>query len=325
LLLREGNGEEVTSSGRSGQCRSAPFVLALTEQPVRTKVRAPTGLGRNAALLGLALVASAATAGASGHGPVFALATPTNGKGGWSLDIGTMGRFGTDSSGAMTRAMLSYGITQDFQLSLSGPFVFSTAPLAPGRVTAMMPANGDYEAMGAWRFQRRDTAVGSRVETTAYGGVILPGSQKPPGLIGQLHWAPGFVGMVATGYASRKHYLWAGIGGMHFDESRGDRRPNMLMYSLVYGYRPKPLRKEYPQWDGRFFVEMNGEYSDGVQHSGLSVPGTNGGQAYVGPATLWLYKNYGIEGGIQWPVYRNTGPQFERERYRFAIDFSYFF
>ena len=280
---------------------------------------------RNVVSLIVVLVAGCKIAAASGHGPVFGLATPTNVKGRWSLDLGTMGQVGTFDSGVVERAMLGYGITEDLQITVSAPVVLRSAPLERGRVTSMMPATGDFEGIAAWRFQRRDTAVGSRIETTAYGGLILPGSQKPPGLIGQLNWAPGFLGMITTGYASRKNYVWAGIGGMHFDESHGDRRPDMLMYSLVYGYRPKPLRKEYPHWDGRFFVEMNGEYSNRVQHNGIEVPRTNGGQVFVGPATLWIYKNYGIEGGIQWPVYRNTGPQFERERYRFAIDFSYFF
>ncbi len=261
----------------------------------------------------------------SGHGPVFGLATPVNVKGGWSLDLGMMGRVGAEDSGAVERAMLSYGITQDIQISVSAPAVFTSAPLVPARVTAMMPAIGDFEVLGAWRFQRRDAGVGSRIETTAYGGLILPGSQKPPGLIGQLHWAPGALGMMVTGYASRKNYFWAGVGGMHFDESHGDQRPGMLMYSLVYGYRPKSLRLEYPHWDGRFFIEMNGEYSNRVLHNGLAVPGTNGGQVFMGPTTLWLYKNYGIEAGIQFPVYQNTRPLFERERYRFAVDFSYFF
>jgi len=67
---------------------------------------------------------------ASGHGPVFGLATPTNVKGGWSLDIGTAGRVGTGGSGVMPCAMLSYGITQDLQISISAPAVFISAPLA---------------------------------------------------------------------------------------------------------------------------------------------------------------------------------------------------
>lgn len=91
----------------------------------------------------------------SGHGPVFSLATPTN--------------------------VISYGITQDIQISVSAPAISSSALLASGRVTAMMLATGDFEAPGTWRFRRRDIDVGSRIETIAYGGIILPGSQKPQG------------------------------------------------------------------------------------------------------------------------------------------------
>lgn len=271
------------------------------------------------------LIASANVAQANEHGPVFGLATPTNVKGGWSLDIGTMGRIGTQSSGIMTRAMLTYGITEDLQISVSAPAVYSSASLLPARVTAMMPANGDFEALGAWRFLRRDNGVGSRLETTAYFGLIIPGFQTPPGMLGQLHKTPGAIGMIATGYASRKNYLWVGIGGTHFAESEGDRRPGLLSYSVVWGYRPKPLRRDYPHWDGRFFIEMNGEDSGHVLHNSMSVPGTSGQQIFLGPTTLWLHKKYGIEGGVQLPVYQNTGPVFQRERFRAAVDFSYFF
>ena len=33
----------------------------------------------------------------------------------------------------------------------------------------------------------------------------------------------------------------------------------------------------------------------------------------------------GIEAGMQFPIYRDTGPLYPRERYRFAINFAYFF
>jgi hypothetical protein len=33
----------------------------------------------------------------------------------------------------------------------------------------------------------------------------------------------------------------------------------------------------------------------------------------------------GIEAGLQFPVYRDAGPLYPRERYRFAINFAYFF
>lgn len=265
------------------------------------------------------------TAQANEHGPVFSLATPTNVKGGWSLDIGTMDRIGSGSNGVMTRALLTYGITPDLQISVSGPAVFSSATLLPARETAMMPANGDFEALGAWRFQRRDVSVGSRLETTAYFGLIVPGPQTSAGILGHLRRAPGAVGMIATGYVSRKNYIWVGIGGTHFAKSHGDQRPGLLSYSVVWGYRPKPLRKDYPHWDGRFFIEMNGEDSGHVLHEGTAVSETSGQQIFLGPTTLWLYKNYGVEGGVQFPVYQNTGSTFQRERLRVAVDFSYFF
>ena len=283
------------------------------------------GIPKKILSIGVALIALATNAHGVGHGPVFGLATPTNVQGGWTLDVSTMERVGPLDSGVISRAMLSYGITEDFQMSVSGPAVFSSAPLPPGRVTAMMPATSDFEGIAAWRFRRRDNAVGSRIETTAYAGLIVPGFQRLPGMLGSLHRAPGALAMISTGYASRKRYLWAGIGAMTFAQSHGDRRPGVLVYNLVYGYRPPPLRKEYPHWDGRFFIETTGEISGKVQRGGIALPGTDGGRLFVGPTTLWLYKKYGIEGGIQFPVYQNTGPIFERERYRVAINFSYFF
>jgi len=73
---------------------------------------------------------------ASGHGPVFGMTTPTNAKGGWSFDTGVMSRVGGGNSGTMFRGMLGYGITEDLQVSLSIPYVFSSAPFSvPSRAT----------------------------------------------------------------------------------------------------------------------------------------------------------------------------------------------
>jgi len=104
---------------------------------------------------------------ASGHGPVFGMTTPTDAKGGWSFDTGIMSRVGAGGSGTMFRGMLGYGITEDLQVSLSIPYVFSSAPFAPARITGMMPASGDVEAIGAWRFHRQGTRVGRRIEAAS--------------------------------------------------------------------------------------------------------------------------------------------------------------
>jgi len=261
----------------------------------------------------------------SGHGPVFGLTTPTNAAGGWAVDIGFMGRSGDDDNGAMTRAMLTYGLTEDLQLSVSGPLVFASAPFSPARGTAMMPGTGDFEAIGAWRFHRQGTAVGTRIESTAYGGLIVPGPQKPAGMARDLRRAPGFYTAVASGFASRSHYVWGGLGYTRFAERGGDQRPDVLLYSAVWGYRPPPLRKEYPHWDWRWFVEMTGEKAGNLRRAGLEHAGTGGHQILLGPTALGIYKNYAIEGGVQFPVYRDIGVNVQRESVRYAINFSYFF
>ncbi len=262
---------------------------------------------------------------ASGHGPVFGMTTPTNTKGGWSFDTGLMGRGGSGQTGTMLRGMLAYGITQDWQVSVSVPYVFSSTPLAAARITGMMPASADIEAIGAYRFYRQGPRVGTRIESTGYAGIIVPGLQRPAGMLGTLRKAPGVYTALSTGIASRSHYFWGGLGNMHFAERSGDRRPNTVTYSAVWGWRPPPLQKEYPHWDWRMFAEMSGDSSSQVRRGGQPIAGTGGDQVFVGPTALGIYKNYALEGGIQFPVYRNVGIMQMQERYRFAINVSRFF
>jgi hypothetical protein len=277
------------------------------------------------AFLSVALLTLELPIHASGHGPVFSLATPTNAKGAWALDLGLMGRKGELETAAMFRGMLSYGITQDLMVSVSFPWIAGSAPLAPGRMTGMMPGTPDVEGIMAWRFHRRGVDVGTRLESTLYGGIVLPGPQEPPGVLGELSGAPGILVAAATGYVSRGHYLWSGAGYMRFTESEGDRRPDLRYYSFAWGYRPAAWRKDYPQWDWRFFVELTGEDSGSVRHGNQKLPDTGGHQIFLGPSVLGIYRNYAIEGGVQLPVYRNVGTAHQEERLRFALNWSYFF
>lgn len=273
----------------------------------------------------LAVIAAAAPAFASGHGPVFGLATPTNGKGGWTLDLGPMFRSGSAGTSSMLRAMLTYGFTPNFQLSFSAPAVFQSALLAPVRGTSMMATSGDVELLAGWRFQRHEPAVGTRVESTAYFGIEQPGPQLGGGVLGTLRRAPGVYTAVATGLASRVSYFWAGIDNQYYVSRGGDQRPDELSYSLVYGYRPFVKAQEYPRLDWRFFAELTGEHDNDVRRNGQPLPGTAGDRIFLGPSALLIYKNYGFEAGVQWPVSRHLGTAFPVENYRAAIDFSYFF
>src|SRR6476660_5827174 len=101
---------------------------------------------------------------ASGHGPVFGLATPTSPKGGFSFDTNFMGRGGA-GYGTMFRAGLGYGVTENLKVSVSAPLLFKAEPFAASRFSAFTPMGGDFEAIAIWRFHRQDTGIGSRFET----------------------------------------------------------------------------------------------------------------------------------------------------------------
>jgi hypothetical protein len=260
---------------------------------------------------------------ASGHGPVFALATPTNPKGGFSFDASFMGRYGGDR-GTMYRGALGYGITENLKLSLSAPLILQTDAFARSRTAAFTPMGGDFEALGLWRFQRKDFGVGKRLETTAIGGLLVPGPQAGSGALEGIRGHPGALVGIVSGVTSRSHYVWAGATYQRYGKAAGNRRGDLRFYSFAYAYRPESWRKDNG-WDWRVFAECTGEQLGAVERGGMDVPGSRSNQAFVGPAALGVYKNYAVSGGVQWAVYQNAGPLYPRERVRVAINFTWFF
>src|SRR5436190_18820191 len=256
---------------------------------------------------------------ASGHGPVFGYATPTNSQGEWSVDLGVTGRNSEAGSDTSVRAMLFYGFTPHLMWSVSAPAALSKAATTPSRLMS----GHDFESDLSWRFHHNPSKVGTRFESTAFGGLLMPGADSSSRVMGQLKRAPGFTAGGATGMASRSHYLWIGGAVARYLERDGDRRPDVLSYSLVYGYRPPAWRKD-SGWDWRLFAEMTGERSDRIRHLRLTVPGTDPNQLFYGPSAMGIRKNYAIEGGVQFPVYRDVGMLLPKERVRWVVNFSYF-
>jgi len=275
----------------------------------------PWGVALAALLTGTQLVNGA------DHGPVFGLATPTNPQGGWSLDIGVNGR---DSLSSALEAELTYGLTQNLKLAVSGPVVIQPDPYPRSSVTTNTPVSGDFSGLAWWRFQKKDFA-GKRIESTAVAGVLVPGPQQEAGLYRELNSGLGYLVGGVTGVASRSQYVWVGATYQRYAESKGDRRPDLFSYTAVYGYRPLSWRTDYPRWDWRVFSEFTGERSGMLQRLNALVPGTQASQMFLGPSVLGVYRAIGIEAGMQFPVYRDAGPLHPKERYRFAVNFAYFF
>jgi len=273
---------------------------------------------RRASLCLVFLLVFALTAHASGHGPVFGAATPTLGRGGWSVDQAYTFRAGDDTdSQQMFKTMVSFGITETVQVSGSIPVAMRDG-LAPSRMMSAMSSEREFEGLLAYRFQRRTVGVGGRQESTLYLGGTLPTEDVRAGVpVG-----PSISAQAATGYASRAHYLWVGGGLQHFTEHDGGQQGDSRFVTCVYGYRPPPLRVEAGKPDLRFFVEATAEHRTAARIGDAEVvPGIK--TVFAGPTSLLVYKAIAIEGGIMFPLYQPEGQP--RERFRAAVNFAYFF
>lgn len=277
---------------------------------------------RNLVLAGAMFAAASRDAAASGHGPVFGAATPTLGEGGWSLDQAWTGRFGDETaSDQMLKTMIGFGITEKLQISASFPEVMTTGDrLAAARMMSLMSSAREIEALVGYRFQVRPVGIGGRQESTVYvGGTIPLESRRAAAAAG-----PSLYVGAATGYASRSHYFWIGGGIQEFAARGGDRLGGSRFASIVYGFRPKPLRTEAGKPDLRFFVEATGEDRRPDRLAATTV-GSGARTVFVGPTALLLYKAYGVSGGVLFPVYQRVDDARSSERYRAAINVSYFF
>jgi hypothetical protein len=265
-------------------------------------------------VLGLPLLATAAA-----HGPVFGLATPTNSQGEWSFDAGVFGRNTSLGSQASIRGLVGYGFTPHLTLSFTVPAVVGDTALPPTRI---QPGE-DFDFTRAWRFQHRATKVGTRIETTAFFGLPIPGPQSEYKAIPHTTNLPGTMIGIVSGMASRSHYVWLGSTYTKYYEHNGDKRPDVFNYSLVYGYRPPKWRRPPDKWDWRLFGEVVGERSNGFVQANLPVANTQAHQVFLGPTALGIFRNYTVSFGAQFPIYQNVGSVFPKEHVRFAVNFSY--
>jgi hypothetical protein len=267
----------------------------------------------------LVVLALPSFAVAAAHGPVFGLATPTNSQGEWSFDEGIFGRNTSLGSQASVRELVGYGFTPHLTLSFTLPTVVGNTTLPPTRI---QPGD-DFDSTVAWRFQHRATKVGTRLESTAFAGLAVPGPQS--GFKGIAHTtnAPGTMFGLVSGMASRSNYFWLGSTYTKFYEHNGDKRPDVLDYSLVYGYRPPNWRRPPDKWDWRVFGELVGERSDRFIQSSITVLNTRAHQVFIGPTALGIFHNYTVSFGAQFPIYQDVGSAFPKERVRFAVNFSY--
>lgn len=275
-------------------------------------------------LLGIAVVAPSLPLLAQGHGPVYGLSTPTLGRDGWSVDLAGMGRFFDGGRTSMLRPMLSYGLTEDVQLSASVPVPLERDAGAPTvRALTRMPATQDVEVMVGWRLQRRGTGVGTRQETTLWLAVDIPTDGRRNGL----EAAPAFFGSVVTGYVSRAAYVWVGGAHRRARAAGPDRHQAgaMTMGSLVVGYRPSLFREDYPHPDWRGFIELVAESVSRDTVNGVEQPDSGGRQLYAALTVLGLYGSWGLAGGPAFPLFQSRNGNQPHDGVRLAANVTFWF
>jgi hypothetical protein len=260
-------------------------------------------------------------ASGSGHGPVFGTATPTLGRGGWSIDQAWTLRAGDeDEHQQMLKTMLSFGITENFQVSGSFPLAMTDGTLAPARMMGAMSSDREFEALTAYRFQRRTIGIGGRQESTFYVGGTAPFERHRNGI----EVGPSVEAGISTGYASRSHYVWVGGAVQHYFDRDGGQFGDSRLITGVYGYRPAILRTEAGKPDLRFFVEVTAEDRARSRVSGAEVP-IGARTVFVGPTSLLLYKAIAVEGGVLFPAYERIDSGATMEHVRAAVNVAYFF
>lgn len=270
----------------------------------------------------LLLLAASSGARADGHGPAFALATPTLSGGQWSSDTAAMSMGNGTGSALMFRELLGYGLGPDLQANLSFPLAQGNMPSVMTRSTeGMMGNDKDIEASLLWRFQRRAPAVGERYESSLLVGAWDARGAETEGLSAGQGVTLGAV----TGYASRTTYWWLGGGAQHYFPHGDGRLGDLYYVTAVWGWRPEYFRHDYPAPDWRLFVEAVGEVSAHNELHGLTVADSGARKLFLGPSVLGLFGAWGVEGGVLFPVTQSLNGVQAQEHYRAKLVFTYWF
>lgn len=290
------------------------------------KMKEHHGFDLKAAALITALFAAggATVAQGEGHGPTFALATPTLTEGQWSSDTSGLWLSTTEGDSFMAGQMFGYGISEDWDVSLAvgSPMSDRLEIMPRTRAGSMMMTTGDQiELTTRWRFHREAPAVGARRESTLLLGASAPYDSRPNGMkIGP----SAHIGAV-TGYASRTWYWWAGGGYQRYASRGGDRLGDLPYITGTVAYRPPAWASDYPEPDWRVFIEGIAEFPQRNRMGGENMPDSGGQRVLAGPTFLGLFGAWGVSGGVLFPVHQDLNGCQPRENLRARVVATYWF
>lgn len=276
------------------------------------------GAVANGALLAFGLIL--ATGPAAAHGPLFSAGPETPWKG--AVEI-TAGYHLQRATGAAEEERereafleLEFGITPTWEIDAEIPFRWKEEDGIDS------DGVGDIMLGTKYNFWRQDLPGAQWKASVLFNTKLPTGDDESEPGIGT--GSTDFVGGFAAGYEGRRWYGFAdaryrlnteGEGGLE----KGDK----LFLDLVGGVRP--VLTEYLEPDTVFMLELNWEYADRDELSGVELADTGGWELFLSPVIWWTYRQVAIRGGIQIPIAENVNGVQPTSDYRGLIEFVYHF
>ena len=211
------------------------------------------------------------------HEPLFGLGPHTIYKYGYALET----EFEKGSEGWANQLELIYGITADWAVTVSVPYLFYPGKQGMGNVTIR----------SKFRFFRNDLPGASK-QAALHGGTALPSVNGTD--------ATDFFLGLSYGYESRRHYFFSGMR-YRFNGAEGKlKRGNILLLDAAYGIRPWLL--EYLQPDPVFLLEINSQWQSKSVNDTQNIEASGGYIISLSPGLLFSYRNIMLKAGVKIPV-----------------------
>lgn len=250
------------------------------------------------------------------HGPIFSPGPETLYKGGVETHIEYhRAEKGTETENELAVAM-GYGITENWLVAAELPYKYIKEDGADS------DGLGNIALETKYRFWKRD-ALGEQESVSGFAKAIFDTANDSPDP-GLSSGANDFLVGLAYGQESLIWQRWASVRyRFNGDNDAGLERGNKLFADAALGWRSAP--PEYYEPDVLWVLELNGEYTERSEQSGLSLANSGGTELFISPGMFWTYRAVTLKGGVQLPFYSNLNGNQDQSDYRAKIAFEWRF
>ncbi len=248
--------------------------------------------------------------------PVFGLRPPTLYKGGIGIELDFMGDQSSasglsDKNQYFLITSLFYGITTDLTVRTNIPVVLER------RVGSISSTGvGDIVLLSKYRFWRHDE-IGAQDALSAMVGVKLPtGKTSVTPRLGS-----GAFDLILGLVIGRDSRRWTFSGDIQTvlktEGSNNIRVGHQFLANMAFGLRP--WLGEYTDPDFIIMTELNWKGQLKSTLSGTSLANSGGHRLFVAPGFTLIYRNWGLRGGVQIPIYQELNDNQRSDDYRFSL------